>query len=286
MKILFTILIGLFSFSSITAENHKPLCTAFPRNHLRILPDDAQGAGLTEDQYHFILQKTFRLFEQPVAATGYKFEIPADWKYSEVNAFADHMIPGTFRVLIAGGLARFPLMTMDALATVACHEVAHHMGGYPKYKAQMSWSSYEGQADYWGTMRCLRLFFQDEDNEAIVSQKQYPAVVEEKCSMYGDRAEKFNCIRRVIAGYETALVFKSAGSETGAVSMEAKDPRVVTNTIQMHPRAQCRMDTFFEAALCNKDMSVAISDTDAAVGFCHPDNGDAIGLRAPCWYFK
>jgi len=71
-----------------------------------------------------------------------------------------------------GGLARHETMTPDGFATVVCHELGHHLGGVPKKFSWFgnSWASNEGQADYFGIMKCLRKMFEHEDNVKIVKE--------------------------------------------------------------------------------------------------------------------
>ncbi len=53
-------------------------------------------------------------------------------------------------------------LTTDGLAMVACHEIGHFLGGEPKKlrgrSNKKSWSSAEGQADYYAA-RCLEVYF-------------------------------------------------------------------------------------------------------------------------------
>jgi hypothetical protein len=51
-------------------------------------------------------------------------------------------------VRVYGGLARHPRITRAGLALMLAHETGHHLGGPPR-DPDMSWISWQGQADYW-----------------------------------------------------------------------------------------------------------------------------------------
>ena len=61
-----------------------------------------------------------------------------------------------WRVVIYGGLEH-PLLTLDGLTAVICHEVGHHLGGFA-FKTSIlgdNWAATEGQSDYFAAHRCL-----------------------------------------------------------------------------------------------------------------------------------
>lgn len=131
-------------------------------------------------------------------------------------------------------------------------------------------------------MKCLRSYFEEDDNEAIVKAKKVPRVIAEKCSSYTNDREKYNCIRRAVAGVELAQVMRSVGNERNPISVDTPDSRVVTQTIILHPRSQCRLDTYFHAALCDKDITHDVSSSEASLSVCHENNGESVGVRPVC----
>jgi hypothetical protein len=52
----------------------------------------------------------------------------------------------------------------------------------------------------------------------------------------------------------------------------------------MHPATQCRLDTYFEGALCEKSPMEPMSNTDFHGGSCTQDQGARIGYRPRCWF--
>ena len=60
----------------------------------------------------------------------------------------------TWIVNMYGGLARRPEITPDGFAMVLCHELGHHMGGFPFVSG---WAANEGQSDLFATLSCGRI---------------------------------------------------------------------------------------------------------------------------------
>ena len=53
----------------------------------------------------------------------------------------------------------------------------------------------------------------------------------------------------------------------------------------MHPYAQCRLDTYFNGALCTVSEIIDFDDDEETTGACHKKNGDDRGLRPQCWFY-
>jgi hypothetical protein len=111
-----------------------------------------------------------------------------------------------------GGLARHETITEDGFATVVCHEIGHHIGGAPKKSSWWgsSWASNEGQADYFGTSKCLRKMMEKEDNTSIIANMEIPAHVTKKCNAsFNNIAEISMCQRGAMAGLSLANLFRA-----------------------------------------------------------------------------
>jgi len=77
-----------------------------------------------------------------------------EWTDNRVNAFA--WMQGNQRhVSLLGGLLRHNAIKIEGVSLVLAHELGHHFGGTPKYPNN-TWSSCEGQADYWGALVGMR----------------------------------------------------------------------------------------------------------------------------------
>ena len=280
--------LSLISLGAIACDLHGH--TGFlPENKLNI-PVGLKGmGGITQIQFNQVMDKMIKLYTPVVAKTGRKFAIDRRWTDGTVNAYAEQNTPGVDTIHMFGGLARHPETTVDAMALVACHELGHHLGGAPRKSdpstGALSWAANEGQADYWGAMKCLRHYFDGDDNVSAIKNLSIPTDVSSKCQMvYKNADELATCQRVAMAGLALGRLLSAVMSEKTQVSFTTPDRSVVATTFDEHPMAQCRLDTFFEASLCDHGFSEVVSQTDPNTGVCSVRNGDQIGNRPLCWF--
>jgi hypothetical protein len=249
----------------------------FPENNLWI-PEDAKSvSSMDEATFKKILEKFKTVYGPIVTAKGGTFTLDGDWSDGTVNArttrYGDEWV-----VQISGGLGRYPNMTLDAFSMIICHELGHQFGGAPLY--DQDWASNEGQADYYGSLKCLRKIFADEDNKAIVATLSVPALVTEKCSTQYSKPEEITLCKRIsMTALANAKVLADV-TNTPVPDFSTPDTNVVTVTQQSHPDTQCRLDTMFQGALCPVDHNVETSNTDPFVGTCK----EGLGSRPLCWF--
>jgi hypothetical protein len=280
--------LNLLSFSAIACDLHGR-SGFMPANNLRIPVGENFVGGITEIEFNNVMDKISTLYSGFVAKTGRKLVIDRLWTDPTVNAYADQNILGVDTIHMFGGLARHPETTADAMALVACHELGHHLGGAPRKSDPLTgsaiWASNEGQADYWGTMKCLRHFFEGDDNMTIMQNKQIPSDVANKCQMvYKNINDIASCERSAMAGYALARLLNAITKGTNQVNFTSPDITAVAQTFDAHPKAQCRLDTYYQAALCDHGFAEIVSKTDANIGVCSSRNGDQIGNRPACWF--
>jgi hypothetical protein len=186
-----------------------------------------------------------------------------------------------------GGLARHETITADGFAMVACHEIGHHIGGAPKKASWMgnTWASNEGQADYWGTMKCFRRVMMNDDNASIVAKMEVDQFAREKCEgIYANEAEIALCLRNAMGGLSLGNLFRALRRQTTPLAFNTPDRTRVTRTNDNHPDSQCRLDTYFAGAICDKSIDEDVSQTNATVGVCNLSDGATDGTRPLCWY--
>lgn len=257
-----------------------------PENDMYISVDDKNAGGLTQEQFNAEIDKYEAIYAPVIANLGGKLSIARKWDDGTVNASAQRS-GSTYQVNMFGGLARHPSITTDGFALVICHEIGHHIGGAPKiggFPWINSWASNEGQSDYWATLKCLRQAFLNEDNAAVIGRMTIPATLSQKCSeIYSDETEKNICIRSGMAGASVSNLFAAMRNQPEA-KFDTPDRSAVSRTNNAHPAFQCRLDTYFQGALCDMPMNEDVSQKDEVTGTCHGSTGQTIGLRPTCWF--
>jgi len=202
------------------------------------------------------------------------------WSDSTVDAFATRDEVNNPVIVINGGLARHPYMTKDGLALLICHEVGHHLGGAPKSfrgnSGLRSWSSAEGQADYFATTKCLPYVFKGE----AVSKNLESESDSAEYSAASSKCKDAICTRTVLAGLAVSKVFASLLRGSLEPSLLLNDPTSVSTTIYKHPNPQCRLDTYSSGALCDLGIEFPFDLADPKIGACLKDQG----IRPSCWF--
>jgi len=256
------------------------------KNDLHIPVGAKNAGGITEKDFNDAIDKVEGIYSPIIAAKGKTLQVERKWDDGTVNAYAQQ-VGNTWKVSMFGGLARHETITVDGFALVVCHEVGHHLGGLPKKKSwwSSSWASNEGQADYFGTMKCLRKYMENDDNITMMASANVPAFVTEKCEAnFTNDADIAMCQRGALAGLSLGNLFRALRRLDQPLKFDTPDPNVVATTNDNHPAPQCRLDTYFQGALCEKDHYTDVSDTDVNQGVCNRVDQDAEGIRPLCWY--
>lgn len=272
-----------FTFKTAHVEN---LCEGFlPANNMYI-PDGLYATGgITQDQFNQVMDRLEKLYTPDIERMGDKLKINRLWTDGTVNASAQRS--GRTRVLnMYGGLARHKAIGVEGMALVACHELGHHNGGAPKVDSWYgnAWATNEGGADYYATGKCLRRFFAQDDNAAIVATLNIDPTAKAGCEVsYSNQQDQLVCLRISEAGQQVANLFMDLSQDSKPPRYNTPDQTVVTRTVDEHPETQCRLDTYFQGSLCYVGESEAPSDTDYKVGSCYAPR-DKVGARPLCWF--
>lgn len=257
-----------------------------PENDMYIPADTKNAGGITEAQFNAVIDQISGHYSPIIEAMGARLDVVRNWTDGTVNAYAQQ-IGKTWRVSMFGGLARHNTITADGFALVLCHEIGHHIGGAPKKSSMWggtSWASNEGQADYFATLKCLRRAWMDEDNAAVIASMDVPAAIKDQCGAQWTWDRDYNiCVRGAMAGVSVSSLFHD-GSGRSLPDVTTPDPKVVRTTDHNHPDYQCRLDTYFQGALCHVDYTQDVSMTDEFVSTCNIATGDTIGNRPHCWF--
>ncbi len=257
-----------------------------PENDLKITVSQKRFGGLSEEQFNKALDSVEHVYAPIVASAGGKLNIVRKWDDATVNAYAQRM-GNEWRVSMFGGLARHETITEDGMALVVCHEIGHHLGGAPKKSSAWSnpWASNEGQADYFATMKCLRRVWMSEDNASIISTMTIPAPLTAGCmKQWKDKTDQAICIRGSMAGDSVARLFAALSKDPAPAQFNTPDAKVVAKTDDNHPATQCRLDTYFQGAMCEIPFNQDFTNDSEVTGACHGSTGQKIGTRPLCWF--
>ncbi|MGE3608109.1 MAG: hypothetical protein AB7I27_00880 [Bacteriovoracaceae bacterium] len=257
-----------------------------PENNLRIPVGMKGKGGITKAQFDAVIDKVEGVYSTIVSSMGGKLAVERNWDDETVNAYA--MRTGsTWQVAMFGGLARHEAITKDGFSLVICHEIGHHIGGAPKKIGyySSSWASNEGQADYFATLKCLRRVWMNDNNTAIVKKLNAPESLVSACTkQWANATDRAICIRGGMAGDSVARLFQALRQQPAPAKFETPDPKVVTRTNDAHPDTQCRLDTYFQGALCEVSFNDDVSNSSEVTGTCHASTGQKSGLRPLCWF--
>lgn len=288
---------GAANRHALHGHDGKNRCTMVPPNNQRF----AQGIaaqGISEQMFNKIIEQTEKIYAPIVQAKGGKLVIERKWTDDTVNAYA-RRDGTTWHVAMFGGLARHPEATPDAFAMVLCHELGHHLGGAPKYGG-MDWASVEGQSDYFASAKCMRKVLEKVDNWDAV-RRQYandidPTVAERCKAGQGASKQQFAiCVRGALGGKALARLLADLG-RSKMPDFNTPDTSKVRSTMQGHPPAQCRLDTYFAGAVCPVGHDVDFDDKNQKTGACVPSAGserqmsrreaimNVLGSRPGCWF--
>jgi len=246
-----------------------------PANNMRIPVGDVRAKGIDQAGFNTVMDKIESVYGPIIAAHGGHLVVNRLWDDATVNASAEQQ-GGDWIINMYGGLARHPAVTQDGMMLVACHELGHHLGGFPLIGGA-GWASNEGAADYFAGLKCLRLTLGDS-----AASNVDPTAKSSCAAVYPEGAARNHCEASVMAGVSVStLLAELGGSPTPTLT--TPDTSTVDQTNDEHPAAQCRLDTYYQAALCGKPVNEDVSRSDP-FGGCTQKDGFKVGARPRCWY--
>lgn len=293
LRKVFVILASLMVISSTTlAHTHvaKKLCDWMPANTLHLKDNLEAAGGITEAQFNAVIDKAELIYKPMFEEFGATLTVARLWSDSTVNASAEQPTETLWKVNMYGGLARRPEVTEDGFAMVLCHEIGHHLGGYPYVQ---EWAADEGQSDIYATSACAFKIFKTNLSLSAKATVSIPDSLKAKCdASYAAAADRDICYRAIVAGKSLADLLGALGGT--AVGYETPDTSTVSRTNHAHPAAQCRFDTYAAGAFCGSgkwdyklipgksfaDRNSVEAQTEAFDHSC--EAGD--GSRPKCWF--
>jgi subtilisin-like proprotein convertase family protein len=268
-----------------------------PPNNLHLQDNLNLIANISEQDFNTIIDNVINYYKPLVAAKGATLKSNNLWTDATVNASAQQ-IGNTWVVNMYGGLARRPEVTPDGFAMVVCHELGHHLGGFPFY-GDKDWAASEGQSDYFATQSCAREIWRGQTAENATYRSLVGEFEKKKCDSSWSKTEDQDlCYRTSAAGLSLATLLGALRSGSTPPRFNTPDPRKVSSTYTAHPEAQCRLDTYFSGALCPVTFDKNIipgrntsggqisldAELKASAASCTTAAGYAGGVRPLCWF--
>jgi len=288
--------VGCFALSAaLLASAFSAHASILPPNDLHLEDNREMIANMTEQEFKDIIEGVVSLYREPAAKQGASLKVNALWTNSTVNASAQQM-GNSWIINMYGGLARRDEVTPDGFAMVVCHELGHHFAGF-SFKGQ-SWAANEGQSDYFATQACARRVWGSQTDKNAQFRTTVGEFEKTKCDeAYTEQSDRDLCYRTAAAGMSLATLLSKLGN-SGEPRFETPDSKKVTRTNDAHPAAQCRLDTYFQAALCDKPFDALLipgkkiaggrnsldAEKEAAKYSCTELDGKAFGQRPTCWF--
>jgi hypothetical protein len=270
--------------------------TILPPNNLHLQDNVKVLSNVTEEMFTEMMETAQNIYAPIVALHGAELNIAGYWTSSTVNAYASQT-GDTWKVRMYGGLARRKEVTPDGFMLVICHELGHHLAGFPFYRGG-DWAASEGQSDYYATQSCAKkVWANDEAGNAKFRSDETPEFVKKKCdSEYHSKRAQNLCYRISMASFSLANLLGSL-QNAGEIDFDTPSTSVVTTTRTSHPRAQCRLDTYFNGGLCKANFDITVipgkgldnqdgkdAELEAALYSCSHYEGNKEGLRPKCWF--
>ncbi|MFL5815422.1 MAG: hypothetical protein ACJ763_17740 [Bdellovibrionia bacterium] len=209
---------------------------------------------ITEQDFSRVPNEVASLYRDEIVASGAALAMDLNWRNPYFGA-GSSLQGEAFSIMIWGGLARIPEMTLDTLALITCHEIGHRIGGSPRQDAPLpEWSSSEGQADYFAASQCLKKYFSGQDSAQAVSKMSVDPGVSTRCkSAHTDSQEAAVCVRIALSAKSFIQVTEALTTEPHDVAFSTPDMTTVQSTLKnTYPSPQCRLDTFVAGALSNR----------------------------------
>jgi len=262
----------------------------FPKNDLRFPKKTSFAKSvfsneITEFKVNQMASRFIKLWSSDIESIfKKKLIINIDWSNDRVNAHATRDKKRNLIINLLGGMVRHPEMTEDALLFILCHELGHHLGGAPKKfrgtSSKRSWSSIEGQADYFAASKCLPKVFANKDETKILERVENFRELDLESSP----CKSEQCQRVILAGLAIGKVFATLRDGWSPPSLVNPSSIEVLKTNQKHPEPQCRLDTIISGVLCHRTTKFKEFDNlDPKKGACNRPNFNE-EARPKCWF--
>lgn len=263
--------------TKITTNHDYRIASFMPENDFHETKRYYAAGEVTEEDFDLAMDAAIEIYTPIFRSIGLNLTIEGDYRDETVNAYCSRN-GDDVTVKMFGGLAKQPLMTLEGFALVICHELGHAVGGRPLY-SDNDWAAVEGQSDYFATAACARKMF---DPSSPINYRVLELMRRK------NPKQPTNCAAFKGIDKEVCEMSMSGGLSLGSVLADLNDevtPRyetpskvVVSKTMEKHPPAQCRLDSYKAGFLCNKQWNDNIIPTTKV-------QETAVNCDRPkCWY--
>ena len=193
-----------------------------PPNDLHLQDNVHSLANMTEEEFNTIVNTIIDYYRPIVTARGARLVSNNLWTDPTVNASAQQS-GSTWIINMYGGLARRSEVTPDGFAMVVCHELGHHLGGFPFY-GDRDWAASEGQSDYFATQSCAREIWKNQSEENARFRETVGEYEKNKCdTAWSEVADQNLCYRTAAAGHSLATLLGALRSSNNRPRFDTPD---------------------------------------------------------------
>jgi hypothetical protein len=222
-----------------------PHATSF-KNHTN--PDGSSDSSISQQDLETVVSKIKKVFVPIVDQHGGKLRIETYWEDQTINLYAEQVSFSWF-IHVFGGFVRLPHLSLDALTMAICHELGHHLAGFP---FKTTWSTAEAQADYFANHVCTHQLWQNDLEVNLDHAERIDPNSHARClGAYEDLPNQALCFRKATAALNLSQVMAKVLNEP-EIDPNSRPQERVAKTLYEHPNTSCRFETFVRAALCPK----------------------------------
>lgn len=268
----------LFLFLFLIPISLKAHSSFFPKNQIE--PDnDSKGSHIDKQGVIGGLFSNLKThYAQEFKQKNIRFEVISS--ESSINAYATYDENDTPTIKITSGMINTTQLNRDAVQLVLCHELGHFLAGTPKKRRgnsqKLSWSSAEGQADFYATAHCLKKVMNFEQKSYRTQDDHLvPSRVQDEIDLICSNNQ---CQRIARASYIVAQLYAKLDFYPVPLSLTRKDHFQAYQTVLQYPNPQCRLDTMIAGALCENSLEINFNHPDSILKKCQQHT------RPSCWF--
>jgi hypothetical protein len=260
-----------------------------------LIDSSAKGA-ISEIESLALIERVRDEFATDVATHGAELFIDLEYAATSIGAMATRSLNHKkWYIKVWGGVPKFPSATGDTFVLTLCHEMGHHLGGYPFYAHEPTeWAAAEGQADYWSTQACAKRLWRND----LTINETFSNVRDSGCELIYTLSADINLCKRIYRATEIQAELNGKISKGRPPSIQRRDTSIVKDLLVSHPNGQCRVDSMLMGLLCPRVFDFAIipgrqnasgqntisAENEARLGSCFAKDGFSTGARPRCWF--